>query len=267
LESTKRTKGAPARFAMHQSEEPAKRPRTKRRKLWSAWTTLGLSVSLGAAGCSQTQAVVAPAHDPIRDPIPVPAQQPPAIPTSNSRDSQQGAATVPPIPSTLGATNNASLAPNSELPGGRPLSIPERTPTGQLTNTTKSAPVTSAPHVTAVPDDTGAPAAAPGLQPASSWTAPPSATAPAILPVSNPAPAAPATLLVTTDNFAKMLAERGFTLQHLRQASLPQGIHVTCLASAPGTAEQSVFEVTAANFDEAGHAILREADRRAAGAR
>src|SRR5581483_316485 len=241
---------------MSRSEERGRRKPGKRRHLWCAAAVLGLA----AAGCSHTP--VAQSKDPLLEPPALgdPTRPPPPPP------SQQGNAGVPPIPTTLSATSTATLA---SLPGSRPLSIPERssadgTP-GQLTNTARSNPVPGEPlppRVLEVPADTGAPAA-----PNSGW-APGAASAqaipPPVVPVSSPPPAAVATQIVTTDNFARLLADRGYTLQHLKQSSLPQGILVTCIATPAGSAEQSVFEVTAPSFDDAGQAILREADRRGA---
>src|SRR5947209_4486215 len=99
---------------MNGSEERGRRKPAKRRYLWCA-AALGLALG----GCSH--APVAPSKDPLLEPpvVPVPADpsRPPAPPT------QQGSAGVPPIPTTLSATNTATLA---SLPGSRPLAIPER---------------------------------------------------------------------------------------------------------------------------------------------
>jgi hypothetical protein len=239
---------------MHSSGHNNRRKTSSRRHLCSAWLTLGLC----AGGCSHT-ANVAQTKDPLLEaPVaPVPNDRPASAPT------QSGAVTVPPIPTTLASTNNASLA---SLPGSRPLSIPERNQPvpGQLTNTSRSGDVpTGPPRVFDVPNDTGVPTTLPPAT--SSWSTPGPATGPApVVPVSAPV----ATPIVTTDNFAKLLAERGFTLQHLRQSSLPGGtLLVSCIATQGNSPEQSVFEVTAPSFDDAGQAILREASRRSGVAR
>jgi hypothetical protein len=219
---------------------------------------LALSLSL-AAGCSHTQSHVPP-EDPLhRTPIAVPAD-PNAPPPPSAAPHQGGSSAVQPIPNTFGATNNATLAANTSLPGARPLAIPERAANepvpGQLTSTppsnfTPAAPIPGPPRVLEVPADTSAlPGAA--VQPASSWST--NGAAPTAAPA--------AATGVTTDNFARLLAERGYTLQNLRQSSLAQGVHVTCIASYQNSATQDVFEVTAADFDAAGQAILREATAR-----
>jgi hypothetical protein len=221
---------------------------------------MGLALLVHVGGCSSTQKH-APPEDPLHRTPATPPPDPllPAAPAPN----QQGSRSIPPIPTTLAATNNATLASNNwTLAGSRTLAIPERASNepapGQLTS--GAAPQTPSgppapPRVFAVPSD-NAPA---GVQPASSWSSPTSAPGAAMV-----TPAAAPAAAVTTENFARLLGERGFALQHLRQASLAQGVHVTCIATFQNNPEQSVFEVTAVDFDAAGQAILREAERRVA---
>jgi hypothetical protein len=230
-------------------------------RLWSAWAALALSIALGG-GCSHTHQQ-APKDPLLETPHPVDPAHPPPAP---AKDQRQGAAAVPPLPPTLSATDNASLASNVSLPGGRPLAIGDSAAPATLSNNLKSSPAPAAntappatplPRAIPVPDDSGASAApGQGFQTAGSWSAGGVTAAAA-----TPAAEAPAGL--TTKTFATELAKRGFELQHLKQSSLENSTHVLCLASANGSADQSTFEVTAANFDEAAQAILREADSRA----
>src|SRR5689334_17257318 len=102
---------------MDRSDECGRRKPAKRRYLWCAAAALGLA----AAGCSHTP--VTQAKDPLLEPPVVPVPSDPKAPPGPP-PTQQGSAGVPPIPTTLSATNTATLA---ILPGSRPLSIPERT--------------------------------------------------------------------------------------------------------------------------------------------
>ncbi len=227
-----------------------KQQRARRHPLWCAWLVVGLS----AAGCSHTSTLAKPKDPLLEAPVaPVPSDAgKPITPSSNVPHSSAG---VPPPPTTLAATNNASLAAgNLSLPGARPLAIPEQP--APLASTLKSSPIpapadpavqNAPPQVFPVPADTGGPS----VKNNGAWAP----TSPAVVPASATS--------VTTENFARLLAERGYVLQHLKQSSEPQGVHVICLASPNGSPEQSQFEVTAPDFDSAGQAILREAERRA----
>lgn len=235
----------------------------------ATWGSFGLGGFL-LTGCSHTPPVTnaAPPPDPlfgVVPPPPLPNGTPGATPTPNAQKptpSQPQAyqpGMVPPIPTSLASTNNASLAATSGLtPFGRLAMDDSAAPSrpvapGQLTSDTRPQPFPTTPSyippnanpkVQQVPDVTssGQP-----ITPTGSWEAPPSPPS-AVLTVNG--------AQSNADMLSRRLQERGVVSQ--KQDPVPEGIRLTCYVSRGPAGGFRIYEVTAADYPTAAQAILQQ---------
>ena len=236
-------------------------------KRWRARLAFGsfaLSMTI-AAGCAQTPTTAQQSADPlhgVRTPpgTVVPPNNPPpattAIPPQLPPQAQNTGG-VPVLPTSWASPNTATLAgATAQSSLGRPLAIDDKgssPPPFFPASNSQQAPVQPGyvapnpnPKVEPIPDSQPAAKSA-NVTPVSSWQAPQS-TQP-MVQTANAAPMA---------DLAKQLKDRGVVNQS--QDQTPEGLHLTCYVSRGASGGVRILEVTAADYNTAAQAILREID-------
>lgn len=192
-------------------------------------------------GCSNTPLTAQQNHDPLHGIRVPPGTQPQPGKGPTPQAMEPGG--VPSLPTSLSASNNATLATSSgQGPWARKLAIDDQgrpyTP-GQLTSGSRDPnylPPNPNPKVEPVPD-INAPTK---VTPAGNWQPP------------SPVAGGPS----SDEMLFKHLQDRGILQQ--KQDTVPGGIRLTCYArSATGL---RIYEATAADYPAAAQAILRQLD-------
>jgi hypothetical protein len=258
---------------MSKTSKPDKLARASRYKSLCAWAVIGLGCLPFITGCTTTHPQTHSGDPLFGEYYPKgPNGQPMPPPPPPNKTTSLG---VPPYPSANSASSTASLAANTNLPGGRNLAIDQTSGTNwTLTNTNNTAnpAVASWPVVQPVPRDTSVP----GPVASNGPPPPPAKVAPITIGnTSNPiiatgswsngtqAPASrnpPPMGVVTPEGLEATLKGKGAI--GLKQETVPEGVRVSCyVPQRTNPANLQYLETVARDYQSALQAILQQVDQ------